>query len=356
MRPSLTLCASKTAGMIARLLRNESRPYGRAAEAGRGAKGPRAWPAPSPGDHPAAARALAWIRGNECAAGGIRVHSRHCAAYAEVTGYTIPTLLAYGEIELAARCARWLMGAQAEDGSYADPDHGQPYVFDTGQALRGLLAVIEGVPGAARTAERAAAYLCAKAKDEGRMGFDVPYPESDPLSTHLYVLAPLLEAAEIFQQPRWREIAVNCFEHYIQRTDAIQINTLTHDLGYELEALIELGRCELATPVLMELAAEQREDGSLRGAGGQTWVCTPGLAQIAVCWYKIGHTEPANRALRWLEQHQLQGGSFLGSYGSGAAYFPYDDPAWAVKFYLDAHRLRAASPGAEDGTAEAAKR
>src|SRR5260370_19035225 len=36
-------------------------------------------------------------------------------------------------------------------------------------------------------------------------------------------------------------------------------------------------------------------------------------------------------------------GGFLGSYGPGANYWPEHEPAWAVKFYLDAHRLRALS-------------
>jgi malonyl-CoA O-methyltransferase len=294
----------------------------------------------APQDLPPAARALHWVQCNELETGGIRVHSRHPAAYAEVTGYFIPTLLHCGKTELAARCAKWLIKAQAADGSYADPDRGLPYIFDTGQALRGLLATIDIIPEAAGSARRAADYLCRRAVDGGRAGFDVRYPGDIPKSTHLYVLPPLFQAAELFAEPRYADVAERCLEHYPYRPDALRVETLTHFLGYELEALIDLGREDLAMPVLDQLRRLQRNDGSLRGVGEQEWVCTPGLAQIAVCWYKIGQRQAADKALAWIEERQLWCGGFYGSYGPGASYFPDVVPAWAVKFYLDAHRFR----------------
>jgi len=289
---------------------------------------------------PAPVRALQWVRRNELATGGIRVHSRHPAAYAEVTGYFIPTLLDCGEPELAARCAQWLVSIQAPDGSYADPDQGLPYIFDTGQVLRGLLAMMDSIPEAAVSARRAAEYLCQCALDGGSAGFDVRYPDTDPKSTHLYVLPPLLQAAKLFGEPRYAEIAERCLDYYCHRPDALRIETLTHFLGYEIEALIDLGRQGLAVPVLDELRRLQRNDGSVRGVGGQDWVCTPGLAQIAICWYKTGQPQAADKALAWIEKRQLFCGGFFGSYGPRASYFPEVVPAWAIKFYLDAHRLR----------------
>jgi len=286
------------------------------------------------------ARALHWVRCNELSTGGIRVHSRHPAAYAEVTGYFIPTLLEWGEFELAVRCAKWLISVQSADGSFADPDRGLPYIFDTGQVLRGLLATMDTVPEGAASAQRAAEYLCQHTLEGGRAGFDVTYPETDPKSTHLYVLPPLFQAARLFGEPQYAEIGERCLAHYCHRRDALRIETLTHFLGYELEALIDLGRKDLAVPVLDQLCCLQGSDGSLRGRGGEEWVCTPGLAQIAVCWYKIGQPQPADNAIAWIEKRQLWGGGFYGSYGPRASYFPDVVPAWAVKFYLDAHRLR----------------
>jgi SAM-dependent methyltransferase len=156
----------------------------------------------------------------------------------------------------------------------------------------------------------------------------------------LYVLPPLFEAANVLSTPIYRDAALRCMDHYITDQSALQFIHLTHFLVYQLEALIDLGRPELATPVLDRLREDQSADGSVRGIGGARWVCTPGLAQLAICWYKTGQWEPADKAMTWLESHQKADGGLLGSYGRGAAYFPHAELSWATKFYLDAHKLR----------------
>lgn len=285
----------------------------------------------------AAARALAWIRGQELPDGGIRVHSRAADAYPEVTGYLVPTLLEVGECELAHRLLRWLLSVQRGNGAFSSPD-GEPHVFDSGQVLRGLLAAGErstAVGAARRTAE----FLVAQAIDGGRGGFGSRYRGGLPESVHLYVLPPLATAAETLGQPQWARTALACADYYAAHPEALRLETLTHFLAYELEALIDLGRAELAIPVLDALEREQAADGSVRAFAGARWVCTPGVAQLAVCWLKVGHPEPALRALAWLESRQLRTGGFRGSYGSGAAYFAGVALPWAAKYYLDAYRL-----------------
>jgi malonyl-CoA O-methyltransferase len=285
-------------------------------------------------------RALEWVRAHELRSGGIRVHSHHARSYQEVTGYLIPTLREYGERELATRLERWLLAVQMEDGSFTDPDQGEPYVFDTGQVLRGLLASAASVPRAAEAAQRAADWLCAQMVDGGRGGFGPRYAGSIPESVHLYVLPPLYAIAKLLRKRAYQTAADRCLEYYVKHPDALRLTSLTHFLGYELEALIDLGHGDLAMPVLEALCRVQAENGSVRGAGDVQWVCAPGLAQVATCWYKTGQWEPAEKALAWLDAHQRPSGGFLGSYGPGASYFPHDELSWAAKFYLDANVLR----------------
>jgi malonyl-CoA O-methyltransferase len=292
-----------------------------------------------------ALRAVEWIHAFENPEGGIYVSSNDLNSYPEVTGYLIPTLLEYHEEDLAARLTRWLMRIQRRDGSFPSAN-GVPHVFDTGQALRGLLAASELVPDATASGASAAEYLYNRAIADRARGFDVDsvwirrYSKSIPMSTHLYVLPPLLKASEIFQKPKYRTVADNCLEYYVKFKDALQLGTLTHFLAYELEALIDLGRSEAATPILDRLRDEQGDDGSVRAADRVSWVCIPGLAQLAVCWYKVGWREAADRALKWLEAHQTLSGGFCGSYGENASYFPNVEISWAPKFYLDAVLLR----------------
>lgn len=306
-------------------------------------------------------RALRWVRSQESETGGIRVHSESVCSYPEVTGYIVPTLLHYGERELAFRLTRWLMCIQRGDGSYTSPD-GDPYVFDTGQVLRGLLAAHELLsdrgrdraayagPGWAKlgfspldAARRAADYLCSQMVDGGRGGFGTRYQGASPTvpeTVHLYVLPPLIRASELLGAPQYRDAALRCLDSYASHPDLLRIESLTHFLAYEMEALIDLGRADLVLPALAALRDLQEKDGSVRGAGGAQWVCTPGLAQLAMCWYKVGQPEPADAAMRWLEAHQEPSGGFRGSYGPRAEYHANVELPWAAKFFLDAHRLR----------------
>lgn len=290
-------------------------------------------------------RAIQWIHANESPNGGIYVHSGYLDAYPEVTGYLVPTLLQYDETEQAIRLVRWLLRIQRKDGSYASPS-GDSHIFDTAQVLRGLLSAASLVPGALDACRRAAAYLYAGMIDGGSGGFAVDsvwmerYSNSIPVTAHLYALPPLKEAAEVFQKPEYRAAAERCLEYYLGHKAALQIGTLTHFLAYELEALLDLSGSEAAIPILDTLRKLQADDGSVRGTTGVSWVCTPGLAQLAVCWYKVGDRDAANKAMKWLEGHQMPSGGLLGSYGTQASYFPDVEIPWAAKFYLDANLLR----------------
>jgi len=290
-------------------------------------------------------RAVEWLHANENPRGGIFLSSGDVLSYPEVTGYLIPTLLNYREQELAIRFARWLIAIQRNDGSFTSAD-GFPHVFDTGQALRGVLAASNLVPEAVDAAARSVKYLRGRMPNDGARGFRVDsvwmrrYSRSIPLSSHMYVLPPLIAAAGMFHDTGLKSAVENGLEHYLKSQDALNLGTLTHFLAYELEALIDLGEIERALPVLNRIREMQEVDGSVRGWPGVSWVCTPGLAQLAVCWYKVGQREPADKALKWLESHQSRSGGFLGSYGDGASYFPDVEIPWAAKFYLDAALLR----------------
>jgi malonyl-CoA O-methyltransferase len=61
------------------------------------------------------------------------------------------------------------------------------------------------------------------------------------------------------------------------------------------------------------------------------------MAQLALAWYKLGITDPADKAMAYLATIQNPSGGFLGSYGNEARYFPYQEISWAVKFFLEAH-------------------
>ncbi len=292
-------------------------------------------------------RALRWFYDNQLPSGGIRIHSHHNEAYPEVTGYIIPTLFHYGHRDLAIRLCQWLKSVQRPDGSFALFDDDPSYSFDTGQILRGYLANwYAGIQGFEYVTRRTAYYLFRQLRMTSTGAFPVRYdqlPPNDiliPESIHLYALPPLLWIAGILDLPEYREAVNRCISFYLRQPYTLQTATLTHFLAYEIEALIDLGRVHTVLPVLEKLRERQTPDGAVPAMDGVSWVCTPGLAQLAICWYKVGDTEPAEKAMKWLEAHQLPSGGFYGSYGEKSVYFAYDEISWATKYYLDAHRLR----------------
>lgn len=63
--------------------------------------------------------------------------------YPEVTGYFIPTLISWGQLNLALKYAKWLCRIQKDDGLWFDFNDKAPYVFVSAQILKGLLAIRE---------------------------------------------------------------------------------------------------------------------------------------------------------------------------------------------------------------------
>ena len=63
------------------------------------------------------------------------------------------------------------------------------------------------------------------------------------------------------------------------------------------------------------------------------------MAQLAIALFKLGHPEPAQKAVTYLERMQHRSGGFFGSYGKGAIYFTKEEISWGVKFFIDAELL-----------------
>lgn len=114
--------------------------------------------------------------------------------YPEVTGYFIPSLLRWGLREQAASYARWLCSIQKEDGSWFEATGQAPYVFDSAQILKGLLAAREIVPEADQAIIRGCDWILSNMAENGRL---VTPDETQWIKEecsdliHLYCLQPL---------------------------------------------------------------------------------------------------------------------------------------------------------------------
>jgi malonyl-CoA O-methyltransferase len=284
--------------------------------------------------------ALAWLKVNHVKNGGIAVSNIQKISYPEVTGYLLPTLCEWGERKLARRMANWLVKSQNKDGSFSAPD-GLPYVFDTGQVIRGLLSFAED-PKVKNTIRKACEYVLRNVERNGRMS--TPHTEMwDELiddRIHLYVLAPVIRAGQLLKKPHYRKVCQKVLKHYRLRTDLLDFNTRLHFYMYILEALYELGENKLAKNGFIKIAKLQNRNGSISAFSKQKWVCSAGLAQFCMLGFRLGFVRESEKALRFLEKIQNQSGGFFGSYRRGANFLPNEEISWAVKFFLDAEYWR----------------
>ncbi len=291
-------------------------------------------------------KAIQWIKNHRVPKGGILpYHSyRKKIASQEVTGYLIPSLYYWGEKEFARELAMWEASVQRADGAFSAPD-GVPYTFDTAQVIRGFLAVIDDMPELEINLRRACDFVDSQITPNGRIctpSYELwKLPDGSMLSEYgnLYVLPPMLAAGEKLGESKYVDAAKRGLNYFKQKSDLVEfkseLGTLSHYFGYMMEALIDLGEVDLAREGLKQAAAIQRDDGSIPAYPGVDWICSTGVAQLAIAWYKVGETERADRALSFLERIQNPSGGFYGSYGKEANYLPDKEISWAVKFFLD---------------------
>ena len=298
-------------------------------------------------------RALQWIHANHIQGSAIPITHRKRIPYPEVTGYLIPTLLKVGEVELALSFARWLVTVQNADGSFSLDDPRHKYVFDTGQVVRGWVSIIDRLPELHGPLQRACDWIVNGADaTTGRLlvpatGGDWSLGPRGEVSEgiHLYAIKPLMDAATILGQPTIQRAAERALSYYLANlplVDFAQSNMLTHFYGYMQEALFELGYVDQARQGMASVAAYQQNNGAVPAYFDIPWICSTGLAQLAIVWYLLDDLPRADRALDFLALLQNGSGGFYGSYGVGANYFAADEIPWAAKYAIDAAQLRVA--------------
>ena len=297
---------------------------------------------------------MEWIRTHRAPGGGVVPHHKNRKGSQEVTGYLIPTLYAIGEREMALEMAQWEASVQRADGALCAPD-GVPYTFDTAQAIRGFLSMLDERPALEDNLRRACDFVLTQIGADGRVGtpsYALWVCADGSRFTeyaNLYVLPPLMAAAARLGEPAYAEAAGRALAYYKAQPDLVrfksELGTLSHIFGYMMEALVELGEVELARQGLAQASAIQGPDGAIPAYPGVSWVCSTGMAQLAIAWYRLGDRAPADAAVEYLKTIQLPNGGFYGSYGAGAAYLPNEEISWAVKFFIDCLVLQSQAAG-----------
>lgn len=293
-------------------------------------------------------RAVNWLKSNIVRNKGIINNSRVKKPYPEVTGYFIPSLLQWGYRDTAVSFARWLCEIQKPDGSWYDTEDKQPYIFDSAQILKGLLSIRSLVPEADENIRRGCDWILSNMSVDGRL----PSPRKDDFGDgktyseiiHIYCLSPLVEAGKIFHIPEYIEKARRILAYYKEHEykQIMQFSLLSHFYAYVMEGLLDMGEETLAREAMEGVARLQGENGAVPAYRGVSWVCSTGMFQLALVWFRLGELEKGNRAFQYACKLQNASGGWFGSYLSENGpdevntYFPDSEISWAVKYFLDA--------------------
>lgn len=293
-------------------------------------------------------RTIHWIHPNSIAEQGIINNSNLRQPYPEVTGYFIPSLLRWGQRDLAISYAKWLCSIQKEDGSWYDTFDKAPYVFDSAQILKGLLAVREILPEVDSHIRKGCEWILGNMQPNGRLTTPTKGAWGDNRMCseliHIYCLSPLRDAGKVFNEPRYETSAYKILCYYMEtyREQILHFSLLSHFYAYVMEGLLDMGAEGMARAAMKNMATYQKEDGSVPAYHDVNWVCSTGLFQLAIVWFRLGDMERGKRAFSYARSLQNESGGWFGSYihpnfpDELNDYFPASEISWAVKYYLDA--------------------
>lgn len=298
-------------------------------------------------------RAWSWISRYSVEQEGIVNNSNLRESYPEVTGYYIPTLMKWGFSDLAVSYAKWLCSIQHEDGAWYDTTDKEPYVFDTAQILKGLLAVKDRVDGADRAIRNGCDWILSNIEENGRLTTPSKgeWGEEGICSEliHLYCLSPLYEAADVYGETRYHDAAKKVADYYITEhgEEIRSFGFLSHFYAYVMEALCDIGQEKLAGESMKQMERLLDEKGYVPAYQDVKWVCSTGMFQLAIVWYKLGDLARGNKALYYAARLQNESGGWYGSYPivddpkatdrtEYPDYFADAEISWAVKYFLDA--------------------
>lgn len=305
-------------------------------------------------------------------------------SYPETTGYLIPTLLHaatyYGEYlrTIAVEMADYVLHKQTESGAIPTWGENAPiYVFDTGQALQGFVAIWEAT-GEERfrlAALRAADWLLSI---QHPAGFWDSYQYCKHAKTwDVRVAWALIQAGFAFHRPDYIQAGRQCmnwaltqqarngwFKRCMMKPGEPSV---LHTIAYAIEGLLRGGLLtgesqyiEAAKKAADALLNQQRTNGSLPSYWREAWQpvdnssCLSGEAQMACCWFwlfkvtgKKEYAWAAHRILVHVASTQSLNdlwkptkGAIAGSWPIWGKYMRLCYPNWAVKFFLDASLLQ----------------
>jgi hypothetical protein len=318
--------------------------------------------------------------------GSFRIGKGWTTSYPETTGYIIPTLMAYAKIKneheirnCCVRAANWLVEIQKSSGGWQGEtlkDNRPEVVFNTGQIIRGLIAVYQYDKDEKflNSAIKAANWLCDIQESNGSWVKNAFMNVARVYDS--YVDVPLLQLYKITGNERYKETAIKNLDWIIH--DKQQANgwfqdcdntikhndkPILHTIAYTIDGLINAGLLlnrndyvEAGQKAANKLLDQYNKNRIMHGRYDKDWngsgyPILTGYAQMAINWMNLYHITQnkaylnasleVNRQLVWLQRAddcslESVRGAISGSFPLWGKYEPFSYPNWATKYFVDA--------------------
>ena len=322
---------------------------------------------------------------------------RWVPSYPETTGYIIPTMFDYANLEKrqdiydrASRMADWECEVQMENGAVQGGTIDQtptPAIFNTGQVIFGWLRAFQetGKGKYLECARKAGKYLVGQQEKDGSWRKNLSKYASGQMPFYTYntrtawalLLLSFFDNEEPFKDAAIRNIdfslgqqSDNGWFKYNSLNDPSQ--PLLHTIAYCIRGILEAGvllnnhnyvnHAKRAADALIE---RQRSDGSLAGCFNDkweptvSWSCLTGDAQISIIWARLFQLtgeikyrdgmKRANEYLRNVQLLQTSNPNIYGGIGGSdplqGGYGRFEILNWGVKFFIDALMLEISIQG-----------
>ena len=253
-------------------------------------------------------------------------------------------------------------------------------IFDTGQVLRGLIDYykIRNNGKILKNIKKCSDYILeSELEDTGKFRADnlaknsIKYIDNDTIN--IYVVPPLIQAGEILNDEKYKDLSKRILAYtiskqkmngYFENSDFYSNNnTLTHNIGYILEGLIEtahhlndlsiIDKTDITLKKLCELIDDK---GNINSRYSDNWQtaskdnCLTGSSQIAISLLKSNNIKKNDnfrkKALLILDNLKTYQNNYLENFGGGIGamwgswpingnYQPYEAINWANKFFID---------------------
>ena len=308
-------------------------------------------------------------------------------SYPETTGYIIPTFIANyhffnkGEyLNRAVKMADWLVSIQLQGGAFQGSfisKSPKPIVFNTGQALQGLIRIYkETRQGKYFEASIKAARWLVEVQDKKDGAWRKFTYNGIPHVYHTRVTWPLLELYELTLNETYLKAATKNIEWALGnqeengwfRNNAFDAKSapFLHTIAYAIEGLLECAAL-MQNKAWLEAAIKPAEvllrkfeiQGILSGVYNDKWQsmagyrCLSGEAQMSVCWLRLFELTndgrylnaalKLNDALKKLQNNGSKNrgikGGIKGSHPIWGSSSRFSYPNWAAKFFADALML-----------------